>query len=153
MALPVGLGLGYVLFSSKKKAGSWGNLLLAEKQKVLSVIDSNKSPAFLRALAQSLEKRGATVPAALATAKANSIASSGVGTTTTIAPGSMPQIQQGSTGAAVMAWQKIIGAASDGQFGPETLAKTRIWQANNGLSADGVVGIQSWSKAKALGLY
>ncbi|URZ15077.1 GH25 family lysozyme [Clostridium felsineum] len=42
--------------------------------------------------------------------------------------------------------QYRVGASIDGSFGNGTKAKVQTWQANNGLSADGVVGAASWSK-------
>ena len=66
---------------------------------------------------------------------------------TTPAPAGHLTLRQGSTGADVMLWQKIIGVTADGQFGPATAAATKTWQASHGLTADGVVGPQTWSKA------
>lgn len=59
-------------------------------------------------------------------------------------PKLMPTIRQGSTGDAVVAWQKIIGVTADGQFGPQTTAATKAFQQKKGLVADGIVGPQSW---------
>lgn len=59
-------------------------------------------------------------------------------------PKLMPTIRQGSTGEAVIAWQKIIGVTADGQFGPQTTAATKSFQQKKGLVADGIVGPQSW---------
>jgi peptidoglycan hydrolase-like protein with peptidoglycan-binding domain len=49
-------------------------------------------------------------------------------------------IRHGSVGDDVAAWQRIIGAADDGVFGPLTESKTRTWQSSRGLVADGIVG-------------
>lgn len=157
VAIPVAGGLVWWLWGQKKQAGSWGNLLPAERAKVIKVLESNKSPAFLKALGVSLEKRGATAPAQLAAAKADAIATAGktavtaastaVPAATATAAGLMPTIRQGSTGPAVVTWQAIVGVTADGQFGPDTLAATRKWQADRGLSADGVVGPITWAKA------
>jgi peptidoglycan hydrolase-like protein with peptidoglycan-binding domain len=59
-------------------------------------------------------------------------------------PKLMPTIRQGSSGDAVIAWQKIIGVAADGKFGPQTTAATKAFQQQKGLVADGIVGPQSW---------
>jgi peptidoglycan hydrolase-like protein with peptidoglycan-binding domain len=59
-------------------------------------------------------------------------------------PKLMPTIRQGSSGDAVIAWQKIIGVAADGKFGPQTTAATKAFQQQKGLVADGIVGSQSW---------
>jgi len=56
-------------------------------------------------------------------------------------------IKAGSTGPNVVEWQKIIGVAADGKFGPNTTAKTVEWQRKNGLTADGIVGPATWTKA------
>lgn len=58
----------------------------------------------------------------------------------------MPTIKKGSKGKAVKIWQIIIGVASDGDFGSNTLKATQIWQASVGLAADGIVGAKSWKK-------
>lgn len=65
----------------------------------------------------------------------------------TLPQGARPTIRQGSRGAAVSEWQKIIGVSVDGNFGPNTAAATRAWQAARGLEADGVVGSASWGAA------
>lgn len=44
----------------------------------------------------------------------------------------------------VKVWQIIVGATPDGNFGGGTESKTKSWQSNHGLSADGVVGPKSW---------
>jgi peptidoglycan hydrolase-like protein with peptidoglycan-binding domain len=62
--------------------------------------------------------------------------------------GAFGTIQQGSSGPAVVAWQKIIGVTADGQFGPQTAAATKTWQAAHGLVADGVVGPRTWAAAQ-----
>ena len=59
----------------------------------------------------------------------------------------MPTIKNGSTGKAVRVWQSILGFTSvsiDGSFGPNTLAKTKTFQTNHGLVADGIVGPKTW---------
>lgn len=47
----------------------------------------------------------------------------------------------------VTAWQRVIGASSDGVFGPATDKATRAWQAAHGLKADGEVGPLTRAKA------
>lgn len=66
-------------------------------------------------------------------------------------PGAIPirTLRRGMKGPDVAQWQKIIGAASDGSFGPETEMKTRIWQKSHGLDVDGVVGRKTWASAGA----
>lgn len=64
-------------------------------------------------------------------------------------PASRPTIQSGSSGADVKAWQTILnqsyGTAIDGQFGPATKTATMQWQKAHGLTADGIVGPQTWA--------
>jgi len=60
-------------------------------------------------------------------------------------PKNMPTIQQGSTGEAVVQWQKILGITADGKFGPNTKLVTQSFQKKNGLTADGIVGPRTWS--------
>lgn len=59
---------------------------------------------------------------------------------------SMPEIQRGDEGPAVVVWQAIVGANTDGDFGPATQAATIKWQVSNGLKGDGIVGGKSWKK-------
>ena len=56
-------------------------------------------------------------------------------------------LRQGSTGADVQTWQRIVGIEADGSFGPQTLAATKAWQATHGLVADGIVGPKTWEAA------
>lgn len=56
-------------------------------------------------------------------------------------------IAQGSTGADVALWQKILGVAADGVFGSGTDAATKKWQTAHGLNPDGKVGQNTWAKA------
>jgi peptidoglycan hydrolase-like protein with peptidoglycan-binding domain len=47
----------------------------------------------------------------------------------------------------VKAVQTALGIIPvDGKFGPQTDAKVKQWQAANGLTADGIVGPQTWAK-------
>ena len=69
----------------------------------------------------------------------------------TVPSGARPTIRQGSRGAAVSEWQKIIGVTVDGNFGPNTAAATRAWQSARGLEADGVVGTATWGAALGAG--
>ena len=62
-------------------------------------------------------------------------------------------IQKGSQGADVRAWQEFLNSngfklAVDGVFGDETEKATMLWQGGyGGMSADGIVGDQSWGNA------
>jgi peptidoglycan hydrolase-like protein with peptidoglycan-binding domain len=58
-------------------------------------------------------------------------------------------IKQGSKGADVKTWQKVIGVTADGQFGSGTTAATKKWQSEHGLTPDGVVGPATWAAASA----
>jgi peptidoglycan hydrolase-like protein with peptidoglycan-binding domain len=70
--------------------------------------------------------------------------------------GPMPTLQEGSTGAAVKSLQTLLTSGApgawnttpmgiDGDFGPHTKASVEAFQAWGGVSADGVVGDQTWS--------
>jgi peptidoglycan hydrolase-like protein with peptidoglycan-binding domain len=59
--------------------------------------------------------------------------------------GAFATIKLGSTGPDVAAWQKVLGVAADGKFGPQTDAATRSWQRAHGLTPDGVVGPKTWA--------
>lgn len=56
-------------------------------------------------------------------------------------------IRFGSRGADVTAWQNIIDVTRDGIFGVNTEIRTRAWQEQHGLQADGIVGPKTWAKA------
>lgn len=58
-----------------------------------------------------------------------------------------PILRFGSVGPHVQAWQRLIKAPADGDFGPMTRRMTREWQAAHGLIDDGIVGPLSWSMA------
>lgn len=42
--------------------------------------------------------------------------------------------------------QKVVGVTADGKCGKDTAAAIKVWQAANGLTADGEVGLMSWRK-------
>lgn len=59
-------------------------------------------------------------------------------------------LKVGSTGEFVKTLQTLVGASPvDGSFGPMTKAAVMAWQANNGLTADGLFGNMSKAKANA----
>lgn len=60
-------------------------------------------------------------------------------------------LKQGSKGKTVAAWQRIVGVAADGVFGPRTEAATIAWQLAHKLAGDGIVGPKTWAAAKAAG--
>nr|ATE50857.1 peptidoglycan-binding protein [Actinoplanes tsinanensis] len=62
----------------------------------------------------------------------------------------VPTLRQGAQGAAVKAAQTLLktrgqSVAVDGEFGSATTSAVKAFQKAKGLSADGVVGTQSWS--------
>lgn len=52
----------------------------------------------------------------------------------------------GSKGTIVKAIQYIVGTSADGKYGEKTEEAVRIWQEQNGLAADGEVGIKTITK-------
>lgn len=54
-------------------------------------------------------------------------------------------LREGSRGPDVAAWQRHLGVADDGVFGSGTAVATKEYQARKGLTADGVVGAQTWA--------
>jgi peptidoglycan hydrolase-like protein with peptidoglycan-binding domain len=50
----------------------------------------------------------------------------------------------GSKGVAVKLVQSVIGAKTDGDFGPATERRVRAWQARNGFEDTGVVDKKTW---------
>lgn len=59
-------------------------------------------------------------------------------------------IKVGSRGKWVSIWQEIVQADPDGIFGPKTKSKTKTYQTANKLTADGIVGKNTWGKAFSL---
>lgn len=60
---------------------------------------------------------------------------------------SVPEISEGSLGTAVRIWQAIIDVDVDGDFGPDTKSGTIKWQKAHRLTADGIVGRNTWLTA------
>lgn len=64
----------------------------------------------------------------------------------------LPIIKQGNKGFTVIAVQTLLGKHNfsvnyiDGDFGPDTLAKVKAFQKAKGLTADGIVGRDTWTK-------
>ena len=63
----------------------------------------------------------------------------------------LPIIRQGDNGFPVIAVQTLLGKHNfnvnyiDGDFGPDTLAKVKAFQKAKGLTADGIVGRDTWT--------
>jgi peptidoglycan hydrolase-like protein with peptidoglycan-binding domain len=68
----------------------------------------------------------------------------------------MPTLQEGSTGAVVSSLQQVLSngasgqwntspGAIDGSFGPATKASVKAFQTWGGVTADGIVGDQTWA--------
>ncbi|PJE94437.1 N-acetylmuramoyl-L-alanine amidase [Streptomyces carminius] len=71
--------------------------------------------------------------------------------------GSYDTLRSGSTGEQVRAAQQLLDdhgfdpGEADGVFGPVTAAAVRAFQANRGLTADGVVGPRTWTALLSAG--
>jgi putative chitinase len=59
-------------------------------------------------------------------------------------------LRVGSIGDDVKKLQELLGVDVIGKFGPKTEAAVKGWQSANGLTADGVVGPNTWTKMFAL---
>ncbi len=71
-----------------------------------------------------------------------------IGVTAAAADFGTTTLRVGSKGEAVKAVQTLVGASPvDGIYGRITAAKVKVWQAANGLTADGVFGPASKAKA------
>jgi peptidoglycan hydrolase-like protein with peptidoglycan-binding domain len=55
-------------------------------------------------------------------------------------------IKEGSKGEYVKMVQRVVGVTPDGDFGAKTKASVKNWQSKHGLSPDGIVGKNTWSK-------
>lgn len=58
----------------------------------------------------------------------------------------MRVLKKGMVGDDVKVLQQFLGIAVDGAFGTQTENAVKKWQAENGLVADGVVGMKTWTK-------
>ena len=64
----------------------------------------------------------------------------------------LPIVRQGDNGFPVISVQTLLGKHNfnvnyiDGDFGPDTLAKVKAFQKAKGLTADGIVGRDTWMK-------
>lgn len=56
-----------------------------------------------------------------------------------------PTIRSGDRNEAVKTWQRFLGVAADGIFGPVTRAATIAWQRSHALAPDGIVGPLTWA--------
>lgn len=67
----------------------------------------------------------------------------------------LPVLKEGSRGSLVKYLQQTLtsalyyGGAADGIFGPATARAVRAFQSDNGLTADGIVGANTWAKLLA----
>ena len=59
-------------------------------------------------------------------------------------------LRKGSRGASVTKLQDKLGLDTDGKFGPGTEKAVKAWQSENGMSADGLVGVKTLA---AMGLF
>ena len=65
------------------------------------------------------------------------------------APAGQPNLNLGSTGAAVVTLQHDLGITADGTFGAQTRAAVMNFQASHHLTVDGVVGPATWAALTA----
>ena len=63
----------------------------------------------------------------------------------------MAQVRMGNTHPHVGLVQKILGITADEIFGPATDASVKAFQKRTGLSADGIVGQQTWGRLLDVG--
>ncbi|HET8615713.1 MAG TPA: cell wall-binding repeat-containing protein [Actinomycetales bacterium] len=73
----------------------------------------------------------------------------GAATTTSLTPYTSSTLIKGARGAAVTALQKALGITADGEFGPDTEAAVKGFQAWKGLSVTGVVDPAMWDVLEA----
>ena len=65
--------------------------------------------------------------------------------TTTTSTSIRPEVKLNDVGSVVSELQHLLGVTVDGEFGPETDAAVRAYQATHGLDVDGDVGDQTWA--------
>lgn len=59
----------------------------------------------------------------------------------------MHLLRKGSAGPEVSVWRTVVGIPAGVDFDNETVAATKAWQSAQGLTADGLVGLDSWTRA------
>ncbi|MCP4933496.1 MAG: peptidoglycan-binding protein [bacterium] len=59
-------------------------------------------------------------------------------------------VRKGSRGSTVKKLQNMLGLDADGKFGPGTEKAVKAWQSDNGIEADGMVGVKTLA---AMGLF
>jgi len=59
-------------------------------------------------------------------------------------------VRKGSRGTTVKKLQTMLGLDADGKFGPGTEKAVKAWQSDNGIEADGMVGVKTLA---AMGLF
>lgn len=65
------------------------------------------------------------------------------------APSGPPTLRRGSSGPAVVDLQRRLLITADGKFGPATETAVKAFQRSRGLTADGIVGRQTWAALSA----
>jgi peptidoglycan hydrolase-like protein with peptidoglycan-binding domain len=102
----------------------------------------------------SIVRRIAVVAAGLAVALSSAVAVSvAAAPEAEAASCSTTTLRYGSTGTCVKQLQKRLGALRvDGSFGDSTRSRVRAFQADTGLSVDGVVGRATWAKLNRYGM-
>tara|TARA_R110000772_G_scaffold54759_4_gene125039 strand:- start:168 stop:1028 length:861 start_codon:yes stop_codon:yes gene_type:complete len=68
------------------------------------------------------------------------------GTARHSAPSGTTLLKKGSKGSLVKKMQEVLGVDADGDFGPGTERSVKHWQAEHGLTADGIVGPATLAK-------
>ena len=62
----------------------------------------------------------------------------------------MPMVSPTSQGdtnkTAIIMLQSCLGIAEDGKYGPATVAAVKKFQAEHGLTADGICGVMTWKE-------
>ncbi|GIG20657.1 hypothetical protein Cch01nite_13810 [Cellulomonas chitinilytica] len=59
-------------------------------------------------------------------------------------------VQRGARGEVVSLIQRVVGADTDGRFGPQTRAAIKAFQTAHGLKDDGIVGPKTWAAILAV---
>jgi uncharacterized protein (TIGR02594 family) len=68
---------------------------------------------------------------------------------TTTSTSIRPEVKLNDVGAVVSELQHLLGITVDGEFGPETDAAVRAYQATHGLDVDGDVGDETWTALRS----
>lgn len=131
--LPILWGRGNGTFKTEKIGGRW----ITFRATPMGV---GKRGVVAYRLAEPTAVPSISTPAAASSSSAPTMLA-----THSSSPVALPLLRRGAQGESVKVLQKRLNIEDDGRFGPGTEAAVRHYQAQHGLTVDGVVGNETWT--------